>query len=107
MFLYNTTFSVMPKVEKEFLIWMRCEVLPSMMRKTEENEKEEGNPCPCLYKIEANDPDNMAYAMHLMFESRGAMDDYRKNEAIEMRQDMIERFGSDVLTFSTLMEKIG
>ena len=100
MLIYNVTTHVEPSIEQEWLLWMKEEHLPKMVK------------TGCFLKaklfkvITDQDQGGISYATQYHCCSRNEYEDYIALHAKALRQDAIERFGNTILAFRTQLEEI-
>lgn len=100
MFIYNVTVHVEPKVEQEWLNWMKEDHLPKMIQTGQFlNAK--------LFKVITDqDHGGISYATQYHCSSRKEYENYIALHAKALSQDAIERFGNTILAFRTQLEEI-
>jgi hypothetical protein len=99
MIIYNTTFNVENGTVSEFLKWMRLTYIPAALA--------DGTlAAPQLARIMINQPDGTSYAMQFQANSLGALQRWNQSTGKALMQQLSARFGSNAVSFSTMMEKI-
>ncbi len=103
MILHNTTFVIVPAIERQFLQWMQNEYLPAI-------RSEETFHDALLTKIkphaDAEAEDALSFALQFKApdeESVGALWNGKASEILSRQQKV---FGESMLMFSTVMEII-
>lgn len=100
MFIYNVTVHVEPKVEQEWLNWMKEDHLPKMIQTGHFLKAK-------LFKVITDqDHGGISYATQYYCSSRKEYENYIALHAKALRQDAIERFGNTILAFRTQLEEI-
>lgn len=100
MIIFNTTYHVDDRVLADFITYLREEFVPKAIQ-----DKEMTN--PRLTRVMTHEPQEGS-SLALQFEIRELekLDEWYEEIGDSLNEDMIARFGSQVVGFSTLMELI-
>ena len=99
MIIYNTSFHVEDKHERDFLHWIKSIYVPKAL--------EAGLVRPMLARlVNCVEPGCCTYALHLEAADMDAVRRWESGGRNELLQDMAARWGYGVLAFSTPMEKV-
>lgn len=103
MIVYNTTFHVGEAHCQEFLAWLRAEYVPRAIADGALTR-------PRLHRIMGHrgvDADGgVSYALQLEADSLGQLQRWNLAVGKDLMARMVSRFGSRVVAFSTMMEKL-
>ncbi len=98
MIIFNTTFSVSPRVEQNFLDWMRKSCVSSLQA--------------CDYigklrflKVHTQDPETCTYSLQVELPSHDKVTTFQEDYFIDVKQSLIEVFGVEALPFSMVLEE--
>ncbi len=98
MLVFNTTYTLSPVVERDFLKWMSEVCLPTLAEDEEARN-------PRFFRIVAQGADERSFSLQVELADRAALARYQSGGYAELKQLLIERFGCGVLPFSTLLEE--
>ncbi|PCJ65942.1 MAG: hypothetical protein COA58_07635 [Bacteroidetes bacterium] len=101
MIIYNVTVSIHPEIEKEALVWFKEEHIPEVMSTNLFMKFE-------MYKVIENPADRShnSYAFQYHLESWKKFEEYQARHAPALKEKTEKKFGENVLTFRTFLEKI-
>ena len=100
MLIYNVTSHVEPKIEKEWLLWMKQKHLSEMLA-TQKLSKAK------IFKIISDlDHGGVSYAVQYHCENKNTLDEYLKNDAKDLQKKENEKFGKSILFFRTELQLI-
>lgn len=101
MIVYNVTILIEDDVREEWLEWMRATHIPDVMATGCFVENK-------MMKVLVDDPQAIAttYAFHYTANSMDDYQNYVDNYAEKLRKDVVERYGSKMNAFRTLLEVI-
>ena len=98
MIIFNTTFSISPRVEQNFLAWMRQSCVSSLQE--------------CDYigglrflKVHTQDPETCTYSLQVELPSHDKVATFQEDYFIDVKQSLLETFGVEALPFSTVLEE--
>lgn len=101
MILHNTTFVITPAIELQFLHWIRNEYLPAIQ--SEDNFHD-----PLLTKIKphasVDEEESLSYALQFKAADEEAVNVWFAEKISETLSRSQQRFGENMLMFSTIME---
>ena len=95
MIIYNVTLSIRPEIEQEVLIWLKEIHIPEVMRTNLFLENH-------VFKI-IEDPTERT---HNSYAVQYKLEEYNEKHASRLREKTKEKFGENVLSFRTFLEKI-
>lgn len=98
---YNTTFVMPPQLEAEFLAFMREVYVPGILAQGVLSRPE-------MRRIVSHEEgvDALSIALSFIAESHEVLSDYLQQEGHVYPEQLLRRFGEQVLGFTTLMEHI-
>lgn len=99
MIIYNVTVSIDPKIESDWLEWMRRDHIPAVMQ----------TGCfikNCLSKIQGQEPSECSFSIMYWLESMDIYDRYQANFAPKLQQEHNQKFQGNFAAFRTLLEVI-
>ena len=100
MYLYNITLKVEKRIHTDWLEWMQTEYLPKLLSYRAFHEYK-------LYRIlQIDDTDGPTYALQLFAESKASYNLFTELHQAEMQRMQQQRWGAQVLGFSTLMASV-
>lgn len=100
MIIYNTTFLVMDQVRDDFLAWIRTVYVP---RATQTRQLV----APMFARVMGSAEDGAeSYALQFRAHSAESLQEWKDSIGTALVSDMTRRFGSNVMGFSTMMDKI-
>lgn len=100
MFIYNVTIHVEGSIEQIWLSWMRKEHIPKMLSTGKFNQAK-------LFKVITDqDQGGVSYAVQYHCDNRAFYENYLSENATQLRQESIDKFGSSILAFRTELEEI-
>lgn len=99
MILYNTTFHVDEKSERDFVCWLKSDFMPRAVK--------DGLSNPMLARLVGNvEPGCSTYALHLEAVSMADVEQWESGGRQKLLEEIFARWQYGVLAFSTPMEKI-
>ena len=100
MYIYNVTVHVEPKVENDWLEWMKKIHLPEMIATGKFIEAR-------LFKVITDqNQGGVSYATQYLCNSVDEYNAYLQENAATLRQKASDRFGNTILAFRTQLEEI-
>ncbi len=101
MILYNVTCNIDEKMEHEWVDWMINEHIPEVMATGKFYEYK-------FYKIQTQVADNQGLNFSIQYFAKSIedYDSYIQNNAAELRNKTIQKYGDRVLAFRTILERI-
>lgn len=101
MIIYNVTVNVETGIEQEWLVWMQTTHIPDVL----------ATGCFESHKIlrllgEVPEAQGKTYAIQYFATSTEAIDQYLANHAPKLRQDVLERYQDQCVSFRTLLEEV-
>lgn len=100
MYIYNVTFLVADRKYGEWEEWLRKEHIPSMLNDTNFTE-------PQLVRVLNNESgEEKSFSLQFKIESISYLDRWMKSIEPQVIQQCMEKFGTEVLLFSTILEII-
>ena len=100
MLIYNVTSHVEPKIEKEWLLWMKQKHLSEMLATQKFSMAK-------IFKVISNrDHGGVSYAVQYHCENKNTLDEYLKNDARDLQKKENEKFGKSILFFRTELQLI-
>ena len=101
MIIYNVTLSIRPEIEKEVLIWLKEIHIPEVMQTNLFLENH-------IFKIieDPTEQTHNSYAVQYKLDSWSKFEEYNEKHAFGLREKTKEKFGENVLSFRTFLEKI-
>jgi hypothetical protein len=100
MILYNTTYSVASEIAPDWLRWMKAFYLPAVMATN----------LPVSHKmlrlLTELDNEAVTYSVQIDFRTMDDYSAYADRHAAAMQQRIKHRFGSQFLSFYTLLEVV-
>lgn len=99
MIIYNVTVSVDYEILDEWLDWMKAVHIPEVLNT--------GKFIECrMSKILAEEEGGSAYSMQYLAQDMDTLKRYQKEDAPELQQKLIEKYGNKVLAFRTLLDLV-
>ncbi len=101
MIIYNVTVSVEPEIHEEWWNWMKTIHLPEVLRT--------GRFLKCqVFRIKSHDAgvEGISYAIQYSAATMRDYDDYLASEAPALKQKTVEKYGSRILAFRTVLELV-
>ncbi len=100
MLIYNVTTYVEPKIEKEWLLWMKQKHLSEMLATQKFSQAK-------IYKvISEQDQGGASYAVQYHCDNKDILDKFLKNDAKLLQKKGDEKFGKNILFFKTELHLI-
>lgn len=100
MIVYNTTFHVEKGIQHESLDYLRAEFIPKAIESGILNK-------PCLRKIlHESEDEGVNFSVQFHVEDIETLNNWLQKEGQFLHKDLIDRFGSQIAGFSTLLEEI-
>ena len=100
MLIYNVTSHVEPKIEKEWLLWMKQKHLSEMLA------TQKFSMAKIFKVISDKDHGGVSYAVQYHCENKNTLDEYLKNDAKDLQKKENEKFGKSILFFRTELQLI-
>lgn len=100
MLIYNVTSHVEPKIEKEWLLWMKQKHLSEMLA------TQKFSTAKIFKVISDQDHGGVSYAVQYHCENKNTLDEYLKNDAKDLQKKENEKFGKSILFFRTDLQLI-
>lgn len=101
MLLYNTTFSISPDKEKEFLQWLQEEFVASAVADGQYFRD------PELFRIQSAVADgSVNYALHLRASSPEEIETWYEDHGSRLHSYILEHWQGDVMAFSTTLTAV-
>lgn len=99
MILYNVTLNVELDIEQEWLQWMKEKHVPEVLAT--------GYFFDCkTFKLLTEEPQGTTYAFQYYAENIGAVDSYLEGPAGKLRESVVQRYGTKVMAFRTVLEQV-
>ncbi|MFZ9660242.1 MAG: DUF4286 family protein [Chitinophagaceae bacterium] len=98
MVIYNVTLKVSWSIHENWFTWMKEKHIPEVMQTGMFIEHK------MMRLLDIDEEEGPTYAVQYVAESRDKVDEYVSVFAPELRKDLINRFGDNVIAFRTLME---
>lgn len=102
MILYNITFNIENDIMEDFLVWLKGKHIPDFLQTGLFTEYK-------LFKLISNHgdtPDTSTYALQFYLKDLKTFLEYSDYQAPRLQNDLKDKFGSKVIAFRTLLEKI-
>lgn len=99
MIIYNTTYQIDPSVLDEALVWIRSELIPSIV-----NSKHLKN--PRLVRVMTDDKSNHSYSLQFEVESIEMLNDWYRAHGASIYSNLTKKYGNNLIGFTTLLENI-
>ena len=90
MLIYNVTSHVEPKIEKEWLLWMKQKHLSEMLA------TQKFSMAKIFKVISDQDHGGVSYAVQYHCENKNTLDEYLKNDAKDLQKKENEKFGKSI-----------
>ena len=100
MYIYNVTINVDPSIHTVWLEWMKKTHIPDMLGT---GKFSEARMCRVLVEEETG---GLTYAVQYVTDSREKLEAYYSENAAQMRQDGLDRFGEAFVAFRTELKII-
>jgi hypothetical protein len=100
MLIYNVTTHVEPKIEKEWLLWMKQKHLSNMLA------TQKFSIAKIFKVISEMDHGGVSYAVQYHCENKSILNEYLKNDAKLLQKKENDKFGSSILFFTTELQLI-
>ena len=101
MIIYNVTLSIHPEIEQEVLLWLKEIHIPEVMQTNLFLENH-------IFKIieDPTERTHNSYDVQYKLDSWSKFEEYNEKHASGLREKTKEKFGENVLSFRTFLEKI-
>lgn len=101
MLLYNVTINIEPKVEKEWVNWMKSTHIPDVMNTGRFVDFK-------FLKLLGEQPDatGITYAVQYFAKSIDEVDTYLQKEGPELQKEHMEKYKDQFVAFRTLLEEV-
>ncbi len=96
MFVYNVTVTLEKEIHSEWLLWMRENHIPDVMRTGCFTEHKIG-------KLVTNE-DEITYAIQYTFKERNDLTNYQQNHAPRLQKIHSEKFQNKFIVFRSILE---
>ena len=100
MLIYNVTSHLEPKIEKEWLLWMKQKHLSEML------DTQKFSMAKIFKVISDQDHVGVSYAVQYHCKNKNTLDEYLKNDAKGLQKKENEKFGKSILFFRTELQLI-
>ncbi len=97
MIIYNVTLNVDDDVHADWIQWMRKAHIPEVMATGYFREAR-------FTKVLVQEESGTTYSIQYLAESMAQLQSYQQHAAPQLMQQTVERFGSKVVAFRTLLE---
>lgn len=100
MFIYNITIKVATAIHKEWLIWLKEEHIPEVIK----------TGCfthaTILQLLEVDESEGPTYAIQYHAESKSLYNNYIENHATRLREKSYEKWGNQFIAFRSVMQVV-